>query len=132
MPVAKKHDYYVYALTFELNPNETKEDSIRIDRGGDFVVYQINGYAYTLDNNNNITGTTDKLTIHIKDSGSAKDWFKEPLWFNNILSNYSRPSLNKLKMGKVVKANDQIFVSVKNYDTSKIRIQICLEGYRIL
>ncbi|MCS7231751.1 MAG: hypothetical protein RMJ67_06405 [Elusimicrobiota bacterium] len=123
----KKKEYYAYSITLELQPNETKEDSIRIDRGGDFVVYQINGYAFKISD----LSPTDRVTIHIKDSGSGKDWFREPLWFNNILSNYSRPSLNKIKLGKIVKANDQIFISVRNYEQTTIRIQIVLEGYRI-
>lgn len=120
-------DYYAYAITLEVDANETKEDSIRIDRGGDFVVYQINAFSY------NVSDLTENnlFTIHIKDSGSGKDWFSQPLWSYNILSNYSKPSLNKLKLGKIVKANDQIFITIKNYSNNKIRVQIVLEGYKL-
>lgn len=123
-----KNDYYAYAITLEVDANETKEDSIRIDRGGDFIVYQINAFSYNVSD----LKENDLFTIHIKDSGSGKDWFSQPLWSYNILSNYSKPSLNKLKMGKLVKANDQIFITIKNYSDKKIRVQIVLEGYRIL
>lgn len=127
MKKEKNHEYYSYAITLDVLANETKEDSIRIDKGGDFIVNQINGYAFNIiDKQENYF-----FTILLKDSGSGKDWFSQPVWAVNILSNYSKPSLNRLKIGKVVKANDQIFVSIRNFSDKNIRVQIVLEGYKI-
>lgn len=119
-------EYYAYSITLDVPANSTKEDSIRIDKGGDFIVHQINGYSFNLDDKQE----NYFFTIMLKDSGSGKDWFSQPLFAVNILSNYSKPSLNKLKIGKKIKGNDQVFVSIKNFSNKDIRVQIVLEGYK--
>lgn len=124
----KVGDFYQYNKTFILNPNETKEDSIRIDKGGDFVCVKLLGLAQILGANDVITGLTDDYTLSIKDTGSARDWSNEPMWALCVVSNYSKQQVAKIH--KLIRANDQVFITVRNYTASKLRIQIVLEGYR--